>query len=107
MNPYKMITITIPTYNRPNRLRRLLDYYNKYGKNFNIIVADSSTDENKLQNKKNISVFSNLDILYLDHNSSKINLFHKFADMVNYVEKNIVCFVQMMILLSRMELINK
>ena len=89
MNQYKMsnFSLIIPTYNRPNRLRRLLDYHNKYGKNFKIIIGDTSTDENKLQNKKNISVFSNLDILYLDHYSSKVNPFHKFADMVNYVKK--------------------
>ncbi|MBA7581945.1 hypothetical protein ES708_23862 [subsurface metagenome] len=42
-----LCTIIIPTYNRPDRLKRLLDYYNKYGKNFNIIVADSSSKENK------------------------------------------------------------
>jgi len=87
-----LCTILIPTYNRPDRLKRLLDYYNKYGKNFNIIVADSSTDENKLQNKKNISTFSNLDILYLDQYSSKINPYHKFANMVNYVEKKYCVF---------------
>ena len=88
LNPYKMsnFSLIIPTYNRPNRLRRLLDYYNKYGKNFNIIVADSSSNENKKLNKKSVLIFSNLSIIYLDNYSSKINTFYKIPDASNHVD---------------------
>ena len=85
MNQYKMITIIIPTYNRPNHLRRLLDYYNKYGKNFKIIVADSSSNENKKLNKKSVLIFSNLNIFYLGSYSSKINAYYKISDALNHV----------------------
>jgi len=52
-------TIIIPTYNRPDYLRRILSYYNEYGRDYNIIVADSSSDENKKMNKETISLLSN------------------------------------------------
>ena len=45
------VSIIIPTYNRPAYLRRILDYYDSFGEDFKIIVADSSSDENKI--KKN------------------------------------------------------
>jgi len=88
-----MITILIPTYNRPNRLRRLLDYYNKYGKGLNIIVADSSSNESKKLNKNIISKFPKLDILYIDKYSPTIGLFHKLSDALNYVNTKycVVC----------------
>jgi len=85
-------TILIPTINRIYFLKRILNYYNSFKENFKIIIGDSSTDENKSINKKNISTFSNLDILYLDHYSSKINSHHKFADMINYADKKYCVF---------------
>ena len=78
-------TIIIPTYNRPNYLMRLLDYYNKYGREFNIIIADASSNENKKLNKKNISLFPNLKIIYLDDYPSKINAYYKICDALNRV----------------------
>ena len=30
-----LCTIIIPTFNRPRRLKRILSYYHKYGRNFN------------------------------------------------------------------------
>ena len=87
MNQYKInnFSIIIPTRNRPNFLRRLLDYYNKYGKGFNIIVADASSNENKRLNKKTVSVSSNLNIQYLDNYSSEINMHYKILDALSYV----------------------
>ncbi len=85
-------TILIPTINRVNFLKRILNYYNSFKEDYKIIVGDSSTNENKLKNKKNISTFLNLNILYLDHYSSKINAYHKFADMVNYVDRKYCVF---------------
>jgi len=88
----KNYTILIPTINRINFLKRILNYYNSFEEDFKIIIGDSSTDENKLINKKNMSTFSNLDILYLDHYSSKINAYYKFADMINYTDKKYCVF---------------
>lgn len=81
-----LIGIIIPTHNRPEYLRRILSYYNEYGGDYDIIVADSSSDEVKKRNKSIISSFSNLNILYLSY-SSKIPVSHKIADAVNYVEE--------------------
>lgn len=79
-------TIIIPTYNRPRYLKRILSYYNKYAGNYNIIVADSSSDENKKLNDKVVSSFSNLNILYLSNYSSEISPYHKIVDSINYVD---------------------
>lgn len=85
--------IMIPTYNRPNYLRRILNYYNECGRDYNIIVADSSLDKNKKQNEKIISSFSNPNISHLSDYCSKFNVFHKIADAINYVEEKycVVC----------------
>ena len=60
------LSLIIPTYNRPDYLRRILGYYSDFGEDYKIIVADSSSDENKEQNGKVIKRFPNLDILYLN-----------------------------------------
>lgn len=78
-------TVIIPTFNRPKYLRRILSYYNGFEDNYNVIVADSSSDENKKINKKNISPFSNLNVQYLDNYSSKINPYYKIADASSHV----------------------
>ena len=78
--------IIIPTYNRPTCLRRLLDYYDSFGEGFKIIVADSSSDENKKLNKEIISAVFNLDIKYLDNYPHDINPHHKIAHVVSQVE---------------------
>jgi len=85
-------TIIIPTYNRPEYLRRILGYYNEYGENYNIIVADSSSDENKRINKKTISSVSNLNILYLTNYSTEINPTNKIADAINYADTKYCVF---------------
>lgn len=86
------VTIIIPTYNRPNYLRRILDYYREEKNDFEIISADSSSDENKKLNKKIISLFSNLKILYLDNYPDKINPWYKFADATNYAKSKYCLF---------------
>jgi glycosyltransferase domain-containing protein len=78
-------TIIIPTYNRPNYLKRILNYYNEDGGNYNIIVADSSSDENKKRDEKIISSFSSINISHLNIYPSEIITMHKFADALNYV----------------------
>lgn len=60
------ISLVIPTYNGPNYLLRSLGYYSRVGVDFPIIVADSSSDENKKRNREVIKRFPYLNILYLD-----------------------------------------
>jgi len=83
--------IIIPTHNRPERLRRLLNYYDEFSENYDINVADSSSDENKKRNKKIISSFSNLNIVYTDDYSPKDDVFlrlpQKLSDTIDSVEK--------------------
>lgn len=79
--------IIIPTYNRPAYLHRILDYYDSFGEALSIIVADSSSDENKKLNRDIIASVSNLNIRYLDHYSTEINPHHKFSDVVNYAKQ--------------------
>lgn len=86
------VTIIIPTHNRPDYLQRLLDYYHKYGSDFDIIVADSSSEENKKINKKIILSFSDLNIRHIDKYPEEIAAFHKFSDVVNYVKEKYCVF---------------
>lgn len=79
-------TILIPTFNRTTRLRRILDYYNKYGKKYKIIVADSSLPEKKKINKKTIALFPDLDLLYINKFSPNTTQFHKLEGAVKYVK---------------------
>jgi glycosyltransferase domain-containing protein len=65
-NLSKKCGIVIPTFNRPGRLKRILSYYNECGKDCSIIIGDSSVDKIKKQNKKTVSSFSDMNILYLD-----------------------------------------
>ena len=78
--------IIIPTYERPRYLRRILDYYGDYGRDFNIIVADSSSDDIKTINKRTVSSISKLDIKYLGDYPAEIKPHHKFADAVNHAD---------------------
>jgi glycosyltransferase domain-containing protein len=77
-------TFFIPTYNRPGYLKRILKYYDGFRKAFNIVIADSSSDEIKKANAKTINSFKNINIKHLTHYPTTINPYHKFADMVNY-----------------------
>lgn len=88
----KLITLMIPTYNRPEFLKRILQYYNQYKVNFNIIVADSSKPYNKKLNRKIVQLFPNLNILYIDKFSSKLISHHKFAKMVEFVKTKYCVF---------------
>ena len=85
-------TIIIPTYNRSGYLQRTLDYYHKYGNDFDIVVADSSSNDNKKLNRKIIPSFPNLKIQYIDKYSEKTDPYHKFADMVNYAKEKYCVF---------------
>ncbi|MDO8504047.1 MAG: TIGR00180 family glycosyltransferase [bacterium] len=93
------ITIIIPTYNRPHCLKRILNYYYsfielpkeaKMKDDFEFIVADSSSPENKIKNKEIISRFCDLNIRHIKNYPEEMNPWHKFADAVKYA-KNEYC----------------
>ena len=73
-------------------LRRILNYYNSYHIEFNIIIADSSTNINKKLNKKIAASFPKLKILYIDKFSEKLVSHHKFAEIVKYVKTKYCVF---------------
>ena len=80
-----IFSIVIPTYNRPSYLRRLLSYYEAYNIGFNIFVADSSSIVNKAKNREIVSLFPNMDILYIEDYPPEINPFIKFSDALSHV----------------------
>jgi len=84
--------IIIPTFNRPDYLRRILTYYDSFEEDYKVIVPDSSSDENKRINRETISTISNLDILYLDNFSPDIPSYHKFANATEHVEEKYCVF---------------
>lgn len=88
----KKIDLIIPTYNRPDFLERILDYYNSYGKQFNIIIADSSKSINKKRNKRIVNSFQKLKILYVDKFDENLPSHHKYAKMLKYTQNKYVCF---------------
>lgn len=87
------VDIIIPTYNRTNLLKRVLDYYQNNGSNFNFIIADSSSPGNKLRNRKIIKQYSNLKILYLDRFPQTLSQHNKFIQMVKYAKSKycVIC----------------
>ncbi len=80
-----MVSIVIPTYNRPECLQRLLGYYDSYRNTYNIIVADASSDEVKKLNKKTILSFPRLKVQYLDGYPEGIDLSIKELDALHHV----------------------
>ncbi len=80
------VSIIIITHNRLNYLGRILDYYRDSENDFQIIVADSSSEENKIKNKEIISSFLDLNILYLNHYSENITPRQQVAEASSHVE---------------------
>jgi len=78
-------TVVIPTYNRPNHLKRILSYYNQCGSDLPIIIADSSFGENKKKNRETVSSFHNLSLSYLDEYDPCIIPAHKILDAFQQV----------------------
>jgi glycosyltransferase domain-containing protein len=79
------VTLMIPTFNRALYLFRILDYYSLHAPDLKILLGDSSSDENKETNKKIISTFQSLDIMYLGDYSSDIHTSSKVCGMSKHV----------------------
>lgn len=86
------VDLVIPTLNRSDLLKRILDYYQDNGQDFNFIVADSSNRANKAKNKKLVKTYPTLNIQYIDKFPPKMPQHIKFAEMVKYVKSKYVCF---------------
>lgn len=87
-----MITILIPTHNRPGYLKRILSYYDDYQIAYNIIIADSSSNKNKKLNKRVISSFSNINISHIDKYPLEIYPASKLTDALNNVDTKYCVF---------------
>lgn len=89
------ITIIIPTYNRPDYLKRILNYYDSFPErkdDFEFIVADSSSNGNKKINREIVSSLKDFKVLYLSNYPENINPWRKFADAVNYAKSEFCLF---------------
>lgn len=88
----KDITVIIPTFNRPDYLKRILGYYNELSPDFVFVVADSSSAENKEENSEAIRNFPNLNIFYLADYSEDMNPWYKFEDVLKSVNTKYAVF---------------
>lgn len=80
-----IVDLVIPTYNRPDFLRRIMDYYQETGASFNLIVADSSNKTNKRLNKKIINSYPDLKVRYIDEFPDTLTLHLKLTKTVKYI----------------------
>ena len=88
----EVITILIPTYNRPGYLKRILGYYNDFRVAYNIIIADGSSDEIKQVNKETVSSFPSLRIQHLVKYSSETHLLQRLNDALKYINTDYCLF---------------
>jgi len=75
------ISLLIPAYNRPRCLQQQIDYYNFEKTDFEIIIGDSSAEENKKQNRGIALKFPGLKIKYLEY-PEQTEPYRKFSDML-------------------------
>jgi glycosyltransferase domain-containing protein len=80
-------SILIPTFNRPEHLRRLMRYYASFGdRSCQFIIADSSRSEIKQENSKSVSeVLSRISCLYLEY-SYDCQFQEKLLDAISRAE---------------------
>lgn len=84
-----LVTIIIPTYNRYNYLKRILEYYSSFNHKLKIIIADSSDSDIYDSNLKQL--LKNDCIKYLKFHSDIIPL-NKCCEALNLVESKYVVF---------------
>ncbi|MCB2359375.1 TIGR00180 family glycosyltransferase [Clostridium estertheticum] len=85
------ITILVPTYNRPYYLNRILTFINNY-KNIKptVMILDSSTKNEKIENENLINKFENCNIVYSEY-SSDIKFFEKINNGLTEVNTEYIC----------------
>ena len=86
-------TVLIPTYNRPNQLKRLLSYYHQYGNGLPVLIADSSSEVNKKLNRETVASFQSTSFLYFDKYDPSTNFYQKMLDVLQQVstEYCVIC----------------
>lgn len=84
-----LVTIIIPTYNRHNYLKRILEYYNSFNHKLKIIIADSSVSDIYDSDLKQL--LKSDCITYLKFHSDIIPL-NKCREALNLVESKYVVF---------------
>lgn len=84
---FDRFTIIIPTHNRIEDLKNILNYYNDQAKGCQIIIADSSKKHIKKTNQKNLKKFKNIKILYLKYPvDTKPYYYYKIYDAIKHVK---------------------
>ena len=86
MTPFSLL---IPTFNRAALLRRLLSYYTAAQFPHPIIVADSSVDDIRDENRDTISRCAGLHITHRTYESST-ETFHKITDALRSIESDAI-----------------
>ena len=96
----KSTSLIIPTKDRPENLRRFISSFNEYIKFFNeILLIDSSNENNYLNNLKHFSIYKNFKVIKSNPSSSlqrnvgieianKKNDYFMFCDDDIILEKN-------------------
>ena len=80
-----MLSLVIPTYNRPHFLGRLLRYYQELNFPHAIVVADSSDSDHLSKNRRGVdSLGTNLNIEYRSYETD-IEFAEKLSDSLQYV----------------------
>jgi glycosyltransferase domain-containing protein len=92
MKQNELITIFIPTYNRPGYLKRLLGYYNDCRIAHQIIIADGSSDEIKKANREMVSSFPSLKVLHLHAYSPETPPIERIVDALKHVDTGYCVF---------------
>ena len=91
-NSFKDLTIVIPTYNSTFFLKRSLMYLSSFKLKLNIIVADSSRDDNKLENDTLVKNTPYLSILHLKDFDPNIKPLLKWLKAIESVKTEYVVF---------------
>lgn len=78
-------TVVIPTYNRPHHLKRIMSYYHQYESSLPVIIADSSSEENKKLNQETVVSFRVTSFTYVDKYDTSTNFYHKILDALQQV----------------------
>lgn len=84
-----MLTLIIPTFNRPQHLKRALSFYNEKKLKYRIIIADSSNEKISFNNRQTVSLFPQLLISFYTFDPS-VSHRQKVASIISYVDTSYV-----------------